>query len=621
MRIINRLLLLLAVCCLCVLTAIAQTPVRVLSPNGGERINAGDTITITWTGTTKSDTVRLEYSLDAGKTWLKIASRVSDTSYRWRVPDTVAKQCLFRVAQVYGATGTIQRMHHSLSIILTTVDFSPDGQKLAGVALGLVPGHPLIIGDLAADKVIDSLFGHRGGSVYTVRYNPTGTMLVSGGDDGTLRFWDALSGDSLRVLSGAAIVHSASFSHDGQFVVTAGWQYGVKIWNTATGDLVRTITGFTGRVEDASFDPTDRFIVVGAGDTIKILDASSGVVIRTIYAGESVQQTRYSHNGRFIATGQASTVRIWDAMTGDSLHVMPGVKSVNYRFAFSPDDSRLVTAGLHYEDRKMKMWDVESGELIDTITQWIAPYFDLAYSPDGTRIASCDQGLLLFDLLPTDASDATWSIVRIPLITPITDTIDFKQVSVGTSKDSLVQVVVRNTSDHPMSITGMTLQGADANMFRILDEVQVFTLAPSETHSAELRFTPIEEREAHAQLLFNYTGIGAPAVVELKGNGVTSTTSVQENVTANSAGTVLMPLRPNPARDAIDIEFRRATPGNMELIVTDQSGREVARVIEGAMETGRHVIPFDLSELASGRYSITLKSEHVMMTQTLTIAK
>ena len=87
-----------------VFTIQIPTPV-VTAPNGGETWYAGEVRYITWTPATFfSTTVNLEYSLDAGSTWVSIATnQTNNGSYSWTLPNLNSASALIRVSN-YGNT-------------------------------------------------------------------------------------------------------------------------------------------------------------------------------------------------------------------------------------------------------------------------------------------------------------------------------------------------------------------------------------------------------------------------------------------------------------------------------------------------------------------------------------
>jgi hypothetical protein len=80
--------------------------VKVISPNGGETWNVGETRTITWTASDNVgvNKVDISYSTDGGKSWITIATNLPNTgSYQWKIPNTPSTNCLIRIEAYDGA--------------------------------------------------------------------------------------------------------------------------------------------------------------------------------------------------------------------------------------------------------------------------------------------------------------------------------------------------------------------------------------------------------------------------------------------------------------------------------------------------------------------------------------
>jgi len=73
----------------------------VSQPKGGEVWYSGHTYDIAWYLPGAGDSVSIEYSTDAGASWIEIAaSTPNDLSYAWKVPETPSDSCLVKVTDL-----------------------------------------------------------------------------------------------------------------------------------------------------------------------------------------------------------------------------------------------------------------------------------------------------------------------------------------------------------------------------------------------------------------------------------------------------------------------------------------------------------------------------------------
>jgi len=80
-----------------------DSELTLLSPNGGEKLEAGVLRPITWTGGERARDVKLEYSTDNGSTYHTIVERFANVgTYPWRVPAELSGSCLVRVSDPDG---------------------------------------------------------------------------------------------------------------------------------------------------------------------------------------------------------------------------------------------------------------------------------------------------------------------------------------------------------------------------------------------------------------------------------------------------------------------------------------------------------------------------------------
>ncbi|NQY66956.1 MAG: WD40 repeat domain-containing protein [Flavobacteriales bacterium] len=118
------------------------------------------------------------------------------------------------------------------------IDFSSDETEVA-FACG---DGTIRIYDTKTFIAKDILKGHES-AVNCVIYHPTERILISGGKDAHLRFWD-MDNHYKEVRSIPAhnyAIYSLDFSPDGKFMATASRDKTVKIWDTSSFDILQRI--------------------------------------------------------------------------------------------------------------------------------------------------------------------------------------------------------------------------------------------------------------------------------------------------------------------------------------------------------------------------------------------
>jgi ABC-type dipeptide/oligopeptide/nickel transport system ATPase component len=115
------------------------------------------------------------------------------------------------------------------------------------------------------------------GPVVDVAFSPDGKRIVSGSMDGTLKVWDATSGQKTLTLHGhIGWVSSVAFSPDGKRIVSGALDGTLKVWDATSGQETLTLKGHTAVVDAVAFSPDGKRIVSGSGDMLRVWDAPSG---------------------------------------------------------------------------------------------------------------------------------------------------------------------------------------------------------------------------------------------------------------------------------------------------------------------------------------------------------
>ncbi|MEH2059583.1 MAG: serine/threonine-protein kinase [Nostoc sp.] len=263
-------------------------------------------------------------------------------------------------------------------------------------------------------RCLHTLTGHSGtlSSVNTLAISPDSHTLASGSDDKIVKLWDLNTKKVLASFSGhSQAVKSVTFSPDGQILATASDDKTIKLWQVETLEEICTLLGHSHAVKSVAFSPDGQILASGSWDkTIKLWDVNTGREIATI-AGHQLQvnSVAFSPDGKLLASASYDrTIRLWQIPALESsqkelqnrpsyslLSTLSGHAWAVLTVAFSPDGQILATGS---DDNTIKLWEVNTGQLICTLVGHSWSVVAVAFSADGETLlsASCDKTVKLW---------------------------------------------------------------------------------------------------------------------------------------------------------------------------------------------------------------------------------
>ena len=139
--------------------------------------------------------------------------------------------------------------------ITNAIAFSPDGQTLASSH-----AREINLWDIGTGDITETFTGHAD-DIFPIVFSPDGKVLISGGDDDTIRAWDMETGE-LRfppIPHSGHVTASTSFalaySPDGSIFASGSSDAGVYLWDSQTGKAIHTFVGHVFSVSDVVFSP------------------------------------------------------------------------------------------------------------------------------------------------------------------------------------------------------------------------------------------------------------------------------------------------------------------------------------------------------------------------------
>jgi WD40 repeat protein len=193
-------------------------------------------------------------------------------------------------------------------------------------------------------------------------------------------------------LEHAGKVNAVGFTADGTMVITGGSNGQIIFWDVGTGEKRFELENADSALS-IGVDPVSSLLAAGSEDVISIWDYDSQTLRYELSQPGNITAISLTSDGSMMATGSsAGTVHLWTRVgdefvrTGEPLQVSGAINSL----AFHPNGPQLAggdTAGFAY------LWEVGTAQEINRVRH-SDPVTGVTFSPDGSQLITVSRKIV-----------------------------------------------------------------------------------------------------------------------------------------------------------------------------------------------------------------------------------
>ncbi|MRH92057.1 protein kinase [Nocardia sp. SYP-A9097] len=247
------------------------------------------------------------------------------------------------------------------------------------------------------DRTAVDLIGHAG-RVRAIAFDPWSSRIATGGDDQTVRIWDARTGKQIGdPLAENLAAHAVTFSPDGTLLACASGR-NARLWHLETGQRLCDDV-YTAVASMPAFSPDAAVLATSNSQSVMLWDThrrnAFGKLEMHAGFGLGCSSVAFSPDATIVASARREEVTLREYRGGESLHgslfgaqrgTLDHPREQVRRVLFTPDGRTLLTVS----DRAARLWDYADNRYRVELLLPMEPVgvdVEAAFSADGSRFA------------------------------------------------------------------------------------------------------------------------------------------------------------------------------------------------------------------------------------------
>jgi hypothetical protein len=231
------------------------------------------------------------------------------------------------------------------------------------------------------------LKGHRG-AVTGLAFSPDGQRIVTAAADATLKVWSVPRGGLIRTIELDA-GPATSLAVAKERAATGHKDGTIALWDLEKGSNLATFRRSDASVWSVAFAGGPDRIAAAAQDwAVAVWEVGRPQTPVRVFEGHegAAKAVAFAERGPFIASGSAdATVKLWNLDSGELLRTYRGHDDIIAAIAFEPQGRTLASAG---QDGQIRLWSTYANRLKKRLRGHEGSVPGLAFAPDGEHLVS-----------------------------------------------------------------------------------------------------------------------------------------------------------------------------------------------------------------------------------------
>lgn len=220
-------------------------------------------------------------------------------------------------------------------------------------------------------------------------FTADGTRLAVGRQNGSIVFLDSATGGVVNTVNlFTNRIVDLAFSANGQRMAARGFTEASRIFNYPSLSPQATLPLTQVLSSGMAFTADGQAIAATGGQNASLFNADTGAFIRSFtgHTFGTLDLDLSGHANLLLTASVDQSAKLWNLATGATLHTLAPHYNWVQSAALSPD-SRIAATGTVGTDRSLRLWDVETGNLLIRYSRDMGTGpKEIAFSSDGRRI-------------------------------------------------------------------------------------------------------------------------------------------------------------------------------------------------------------------------------------------